>query len=206
MVFISFGSWGNHVSSVRFCCCSGTSSSSTEGQESREADPGASAGTEPAASEGPGDEGESEAPEGEGPAEPGTDFWLMALFVFFFSFGLSGIRLFRRVCTITFLMPMQRGVSRTSRWGPHWSFVASRGLLRVMMLSVSSGPGGLLGGIAVWRWLLGSESRIWTRCGRAYVSWAIGSAVPNCLGRSIFILGFQKFLHYPSLSTLGNLG
>ena len=50
------------------------------------ADPGASAGTEPAASEDPGDEGESEAPEGEGPAEPGTDSWLTALFVFLLSF------------------------------------------------------------------------------------------------------------------------
>ena len=78
------------------------------------------------------------------------------------------------------------------------------GLLRVMMLSASSGPGGLLGGIAVWRWLLGSESRIWTRCGRAYVSWAIGSAVLDCLGRSIIILGFQRFLRYSSLSALGN--
>ena len=38
------------------------------------------------------------------------------------------------------------------------------------------------------------------------MSWAIGSAVLNCLGRSTFILGFQRFLHYPSLSTLGNLG
>ena len=82
-VFIIFGSWGNHVSSVCFCCHPGTSSSSTEGQEPHEADPGASAGTELTASEGPGDEGESEAPEGEGPAEPGTDSWLIALFVFF---------------------------------------------------------------------------------------------------------------------------
>ena len=103
-------------------------------------------------------------------------------------------------------MLMQRGVRRTSQWGPHWSFVASRGFLWVMMPSVTSWPGGLLGGIAVWRWLLGSESRIWTRCGRAYVSWAIGSAVLNCLGRSTFILGFQRFLHYSSLSTLGNPG
>ena len=94
MVFISFGSCGDHVSSVCFHCHSGTSSSSSEGRESREADPGASSGTEPAAPGGPADEGESEAPEGEGPAEPGTDFWLIAFFVFFFPFGLSSIRLF----------------------------------------------------------------------------------------------------------------
>ena len=85
MVFIIFGSWGNHVSTVFLCCHSGTSSSSTEGHEPREVDPGASAGAEPVASEGPGDEGESEAPEGKGPAKPGTDFWLIVLFVFLFS-------------------------------------------------------------------------------------------------------------------------
>ena len=110
MVFISFGSWGNHVSSVCFCCHSGTLSSSSEGQEPHEADPGAPAGAEPAASEGPVDEGESEAPEGKGPAEPGMKFWLIALFVFFLPLGLCGVRLFRRVCTITSLMLMQRGV------------------------------------------------------------------------------------------------
>ena len=85
--FISFESWGNHVSSVCFHCHSGTSSSSSEGQGPHEADPGASAGTEPTASEDPGDEGESEAPEGEGPAKPGVDSWLTALFAFFFPFG-----------------------------------------------------------------------------------------------------------------------
>ena len=204
--FVSFESWGNHVSSVCFHGHSGTSSSSSEERGSREADPGASSGTEPAASEGPGEEGESEAPEGEGPAEPGTDSWLIVLFFVFFPSGLPSIRLFWRVCTIILLMPMQRGVRHTSRWGPHWSFVALRGLLRVMMLSASSGPGGLLGGIAVWRCLLGSESRIWTRCGRAYVSWAIGSVVFGCLGRSPFILGFQRLLRYSSLSTLDNPG
>ena len=90
LVFISFGSWGNYVNSVCFCCCSGTSSSSTEGRETQEADPGASAGAEPAASEGPGDGGESEAPEGEGPAEPGMDSWSIALFRFLLSFWLIG--------------------------------------------------------------------------------------------------------------------
>ena len=99
-VFVSFEFWGNHVSSVCSHCYSGTSSSPSEGRDSHEADPGASAGTEATASEVP--EGESEAPEDEGPAEPGTDSWLIALFVFFFPFGLLGIRLFRRVCTITF--------------------------------------------------------------------------------------------------------
>ena len=89
-VFISFEFWGNHVSSVCFRCHSGSSSSSSEGQESREADPGASAGAEPAASEGPGDGGESEAPEGEGPAEPGMDSWSIALFRFLLSFWLIG--------------------------------------------------------------------------------------------------------------------
>ena len=38
------------------------------------------------------------------------------------------------------------------------------------------------------------------------MSWAIGSAVLDCLGRSIFIPGFQRFLHYSSLSALGNPG
>ena len=89
MVFISFEFWGNHVSSVCFHCHSGTSSSSSKGRESREADPGASAGAEPAASEGPGDGGESEAPEGEGPAEPGMDSWSIALSRFLLSFWLS---------------------------------------------------------------------------------------------------------------------
>ena len=83
-VFISFGSWGNHISSVSFFCHSGTTSSSTEGREPRKADPGDPTSAEPAASEGPGDEGESEAPKGEGPAEPGTDSWLKVLLVFFF--------------------------------------------------------------------------------------------------------------------------
>ena len=204
--FVSFESWGNHVSSVCFHGHSGTSSSSSEERGSREADPGASSGTEPAASEGPGEEGESEAPEGEGPAEPGTDSWLIVLFVVFFPSGLPSIRLFQRVCTITFLMPMQRGVRRTFGRRLHWGFVALRGLRRVMMLSASSWSGGLLGGIAVWRWLLGLESKIWSRCGRTYVSWAIGSAVLDCSGRSTFILGFQRFPRYSSLSALGNPG
>ena len=80
-VFVSFEFWGNHVSSVCSHCYSGTSSSPSEGRDSHEADPGASSDTEPAASGGPGDEGESEAPEGEseapegeGPAEPGMDY------------------------------------------------------------------------------------------------------------------------------------
>ena len=38
------------------------------------------------------------------------------------------------------------------------------------------------------------------------MSWAIGSAVLDCLGRSTFILGFQRFLRYSSLSALGNPG
>ena len=38
------------------------------------------------------------------------------------------------------------------------------------------------------------------------MSWAIGSAILDCLGRSIFILGFQRFLCYSSLSILGNPG
>ena len=76
-------------------------------------DSGASAGAEPAASEGPGDEGESEAPEGECPAEPGTDSWLIVLFVCFSFFGLLSIRLLWRGCTTTSLVPMQRGVHCT---------------------------------------------------------------------------------------------
>ena len=38
------------------------------------------------------------------------------------------------------------------------------------------------------------------------MSWAIGSAVLDCLCRSTFILGFQRFLRYSSLSALGNPG
>ena len=71
------------------------------------------------------------------------------------------------------------------------------------MMSMTSWPGGLLGGIAVWRWLLGSESRVWTSYGRAYVSLVGGSAALDLSGRSIFILGFQIFPyiihHYPPL-------
>ena len=73
----------------------------------------------------------------------------------------------------------------------------------MMMMSVTSWPGGLLGGTAVWRWLIGSESRIWTSYGRAYVNLVGGSAALDRLGRSIFILGFQIFSyiihHYLSL-------
>ena len=38
------------------------------------------------------------------------------------------------------------------------------------------------------------------------MSWVIGSVIFDCLGRPPFILGFQRFLRYSSLSALGNLG